>query len=82
MTLTGASRSTGRQTCGSATVSIINLTWTYLASNTDLQGDRLATNSLSHGTACCIVTTGCLCPAPYRLQQGAPKVVRKFSEAL
>ena len=53
-----------------------------LGSNTCLQGDRPATNFLSHGAACCIVTTGCLCPAPYRPQQGAPKVFMKFSAAL
>jgi len=82
MTLTGASRSTGRQNCGSATVPIIKLTWTYLGSNTGIQGDRPATTSLNHSTACCILITGCLCPSPYRPQQGVSKVVLKFSAAL
>jgi len=78
MTLTGKSRSAGRQNCGSATVSIINLTWTYLGSNTGLQGGRPATKSLSHGTACCIVTTGCLCPHPTGSNREHPKLLRNL----
>jgi hypothetical protein len=37
--------------CPSATLSTTNLTWTDPGTNSDLRGERLATNLLSHGTA-------------------------------
>jgi hypothetical protein len=44
MVLTGKNRSTGRKTCHSATLSIINLTRTDLGSNPGLRGDRPASD--------------------------------------
>jgi hypothetical protein len=49
-------RSTGGINLSSATLSIINTTWTEPGSNPGLRGGRLATNSLSHGTASHCVT--------------------------
>jgi hypothetical protein len=47
MILTGKNCKTIRKTCPSATLSIIYATWT----DTDLCGERPATNHLSYGTA-------------------------------
>jgi hypothetical protein len=58
----------------------LDLTWDRTQASKET--DRRANNFLSHDTACCIVTTGCLCPAPYWLQQGAHKDVMKFSTTL
>jgi hypothetical protein len=44
-------RSTGRDTCPSATLSITDSTWTGLGANPGLGGEKPATNRLSHGTA-------------------------------
>jgi hypothetical protein len=52
MKLTGENRSTRGKTCPSATLSTTHPTWTDLGSNAGLRGERLATNRLSHGTAC------------------------------
>jgi hypothetical protein len=51
MILTGENRIYRRKTCPSATSSITNLTWIDTIANTDLRGERQATNDLSHGTA-------------------------------
>jgi hypothetical protein len=51
MILTGENRSTGRETCPSATLSTTNPTWIDLKSNLGLRGERPAIDSLSHGTA-------------------------------
>jgi hypothetical protein len=40
-----------RESCSCYTVSTTTPTWTVLGLNTALQGERLATNSLTHGTA-------------------------------
>jgi hypothetical protein len=40
-----------RKTCHSATLSSTNPTWTNPESSPVRRGERLATNSLSHGTA-------------------------------
>jgi hypothetical protein len=47
----GKPKYSGGKTCASATFSTTNPRWTDLGSNTDLCGDRPATNSLNHGTA-------------------------------
>jgi hypothetical protein len=47
----GKKRSTGKETCLTATLSTANLTLTDLGSNPALRGDRPATHGLSHGTA-------------------------------
>ena len=46
MVLTGGTEVLGGQTCHSATLCTINLTWTGLGSNPSLRGERLATNLL------------------------------------
>ena len=51
MKLTGENRSTWAKICRSATLSTTNPTWADPGSNLGLRCDRLATNSLSHGTA-------------------------------
>ena len=51
MIMAGESRSTGRKTCPTATLSTKNLTWPDLESQADLQRDSLVTKHLSHGTA-------------------------------
>jgi hypothetical protein len=51
MKLTGENRSTWGKTCPSATFSNTNPTWTDPGSNSDLRGERSATNRLSHVTA-------------------------------
>ena len=51
MILTGENWSTGRESCHSATLSTTNLTRTDLGSNSDLGGEKLATNNLRHVTA-------------------------------
>jgi hypothetical protein len=51
MMLTEEKRSTGRETCNSATLSTKNPTLTGLGLNPSLRCERPATNRLSHGTA-------------------------------
>jgi hypothetical protein len=46
MILTGENRSTGGQTCHSATLCTTNLTWTGLGSDLGLRCERLATDRL------------------------------------
>jgi hypothetical protein len=48
----GENRNTSSNTCPSATLSVINLTWTDLTSNLGLHVQRMETNGLSHGTDC------------------------------
>jgi hypothetical protein len=48
---TGENRRTRRKTCPNATLSTTNHTWIGTGVNPDLQGERPATNDLSHGTA-------------------------------
>jgi hypothetical protein len=43
---------TQRKTCSNATLSTTKPTWTGLSANLNLQGERLATNLMSHGKAC------------------------------
>jgi len=43
MTLTGENRSTGRETCPSGALSILNLTWTDLRTNPGLRNDKPVT---------------------------------------
>ena len=47
--LTRKNRNTSRQTCPTATLSTTNLTWTDSETNPGLQGERPATNRLTHG---------------------------------
>jgi hypothetical protein len=47
--LTGENRSTRRETCPNATLSVTNLTWTDLGVNPGARGDRPAINRLSRG---------------------------------
>jgi hypothetical protein len=42
---------TRRKTCPSATLSTTNPTWSDLATNPGLRGERLVTNCMSNGTA-------------------------------
>jgi hypothetical protein len=51
MILTGETQSARKNTCSSATLSTTNLTWTDLASNPGIRGERSATNCLSHDIA-------------------------------
>jgi hypothetical protein len=51
MILTGENQRTRRKTCPSATLSTTNPTWIDPGANPGLQGERPATNDLSHGTA-------------------------------
>jgi hypothetical protein len=48
MMLTGENQRTRRKTCPSATWSTKNPTWTDLSTNPGQQGERQATNHLSH----------------------------------
>jgi hypothetical protein len=49
MILTRENRSAQRETCPSATLCVINPTWTGLGSNTPLRDERRETNYVSHG---------------------------------
>jgi hypothetical protein len=51
MVLTGANRSTRRETCRSATLSNTNPTWTGLELNPGLRVEKPTANSLSHAAA-------------------------------
>jgi len=50
MILTGGNRSTGRETCHSATLSTTNPIWIDLEPNLVLRSVRPATDHLGHGT--------------------------------
>jgi len=50
MILKWENRTTGRETCPTATLSATNLTWTGVGSNVGLCGETPDTNRLSQGT--------------------------------
>jgi len=68
MMLTGQTQRTRRETYACAKLSTSNPTWASLKSNTDLRGDRPATDRLSHGTPrnCCVKS----CPNLYANKAG------------
>lgn len=53
-------QSVQRESCPCYTLSTTAPTWTVLGLNTAVQGERLATNSLTHGTARLVMEDVCM----------------------
>jgi hypothetical protein len=79
MTLIGENRRTRSETCPSATLSTINLTWTDPGLNPGLRGARPATNRLSHGTTKFTVRLLCFINSLFSLDSFTTKIFHLIS---